>query len=196
MDTKIQKSLPDGLAFEFHTYIHRDRGLIKHFHKNFELIIPLNGICKCTVNDQSFTLSEGECIFLFPFQTHSFDLSGDGAVRRIIFNDHLILTAAQSMKGMIPKNPVFRPDADIRSLILKLMLESFGEDSGQISRITPSEMRMKIKGLLYFFVGDFLPTATLAPAPKTDIAAMDIALYISENYKTNVTLKDIAKQKG
>lgn len=184
------------MAFEFHTYIHKKRGVLKHFHKNYEIITPVSGRCRCKVNDQSYELSVGECIFLFPFQAHEFDLIGEASVQRIIFNDHLILTAAQSIVGMLPKNPFFRPDSQSLSYGLTMLREYFGEDGSPIARITPRETRLKVKGFLYLMVGDFLASATLVPAPKTDVAAMDIALYIAENFKSNVSLKEIAKEKG
>lgn len=196
MDKNVQNNLPISLTFEFHSYIHSERGVIKHFHKNFEIITPLTGICVCKVNDQSFELSPGDCIIFFPFQAHEFDIIGDGSVQRIIFNDHLILTAAQSFAGMVPKDPVFRPEHGALDYGLKMLYSHFGANSGPIARITPMETRLRVKGFLYLLVSYFLGSSTLIPAPKRDLAVMDIALYIAENFKSNVSLKDIAKDKG
>ncbi len=196
MNKSEGQSTPNNLTFEFHSYTHRQHGILKHFHKNFEIITPLEGNCTCTVNDHRFELSVGECIFLFPFQVHEFDLSDNASVQRIIFNDHLILTVAQSIEGMVAQSPVFKPNGDVLDFGLKMLFDNFGENSGLISRITPFEARMRVKGFLYLLVSDFLASTTLVPAPKTDIAAMDIALYIAENFKSNISLKEIAKEKG
>lgn len=185
-----------NLALEFHSYTQRQNRALRQFHKNYEFILPLEGKCVCTVNECRYELSVGECILLFPFQTHELVLAPDASAQRVMFNDHLILTVAQSIEGMIPKNPVFRPKETVLDFGLKLLLDTFGEDSGPISRIAPFEDRIRIKGLLYMLLSDFLASTTLITAPKTDIAAMDIALYITENFKNNISLKEIAKEKG
>lgn len=185
-----------NLAFEFHSYTQRQSGALRQFHKNYEFVTPLEGTCVCTVNEHRYELSVGECILLFPFQTHALELAPNASVQRIIFNDHLILTVAQSIEGMISKNPVFRPEETVLKFGLELLFETFGENSGPISRIAPYEDRIRIKGFLYLLLGDFLDSATLITAPKTDIAAMDVALYITENFQNNISLKEIAKEKG
>ena len=196
MIRKEEHFTSDNLSFEFHSYTQRKSGALRQFHKNYEFITPLEGKCVCTVNEHRYELSVGECILLFPFQVHELELDRNASAQRIIFNDHLILTVAQSVEGMIAKNPVFRPNESVLDFGLKMIFDTFGEDSGPISRITPFENRMRIKGLLYMLAGDFLASTTLITAPKTDIAAMDIALYIAENFKNNISLKDIAKEKG
>ena len=170
----------DNLAFEFHSYTQRQSRAIRQFHKNYELITPLEGNCVCTVNERRYRLSPGECILLFPFQPHELVLAPDASAQRIIFNDHLILTVAQSVEGMIPRDPVFRPTEEVLAFGLKMLFED----------------RMRIKGLLYMLLGDFLASTTLITAPKVDMAAMDVALYIVENFQNNISLKDIAKEKG
>ena len=186
----------DNLAFEFHSYTQRQSRAIRQFHKNYELITPLEGNCVCTVNEHRYRLSPGECILLFPFQPHELVLAPDASAQRIIFNDHLILTVAQSVEGMIPRDPVFRPKEEVLAFGLKMLFDTFGENSLPISRIAPFEDRMRIKGLLYMLLGDFLASTTLITAPKVDMAAMDVALYIAENFQNNISLKDIAKEKG
>ena len=186
----------DNLSLEFHSYTQRQSGIHRQFHKNYELITPLEGRCTCTVNEHRYELSVGECIFLFPFQVLELELAPNSSAKRIIFNDHLILTVIQSIEGMIAKNPVFRPNESILGFGLKLIFDTFGEDSGPIFRIAPFEDRMRIKGLLYMLAGEFLDSATLITAPKTDAVAMDTALYIAENFKNNISLKEIAKEKG
>lgn len=186
----------DNLAFEFHSYTQRQSRAIRQFHKNYELITPLEGKCVCTVNEHRYRLSVGECILLFPFQPHELVLAPDASAQRIIFNDHLILTVAQSVEGMIPRDPVFRPKEEVLDFGLKMLFDTFGENSLPISRIAPFEDRMRIKGLLYMLLGDFLASTTLITAPKVDMAAMDVALYIAENFQNNISLKEIAAEKG
>ena len=168
--TKKESGFTSGnLSLEFHSFIQRQSGVLRQFHKNYECITPLEGKCVCTVNEHRYELSVGECIILFPFQVLELELEPNASVQRIIFNDHLILTVTQSIEGMIPKKPVFRPNESVLDFGLKMIFDTFGEDSGPISRITPFENRMRIKGLLYMLAGDFLASTTLITAPKTDI---------------------------
>ena len=181
---------------EFSTAIYKESGNSRHFQKTFEIIIVLKGTCTCSLNEQTYSLSKGDAIFICPLQAHDFTVGKDSTVRNIIFHEHLILTIQQSLDGRIPQNPVFQI-SDETLLFSSNLLDSFyGSESGPIARIQPYARRMQVKGLLYLLGGEFLNSAILIPEPKTNTVVMNIVQYIADNYRKNISLQDISKDMG
>ena len=187
---------PNTQTAEFYTSIITNGEAPTHFHENFEILIVIDGSASCTVNDQIYTVSKGNALFICPLQLHKFDISDNASARIIGFSDNIILTVSQSLDGRIPKNPVFSIDGDTLEFALNFFDTAFGKKHEMHQRITPYENRIRTKGLLYLLAGEFLKTAELIQMPKSDTVAMDIALYISENYRNNISLKEIAREKG
>ena len=199
MDINTVPKMQSTFNLDIYTSIHNENNspaVIPNFHKNFEMIIVIEGYCECDINGQKHRAKKGEVVFICPLQLHSFTVGENSTVRRITFHHHLILTIYQAIEGKIPKNPIFRPSEKIRELALEFMDSAFGDDSGHVTRIQPFEKRIQTKGVLYMLGGEFFGSAELIPTPKTDTLTMDIAQYISENFRKEISLKDIAKEKG
>ncbi len=189
-------SASDNINIEFHAAVLENDLMPKHFHKNYEIIIAVEGNCDCLTNDKKYRISAGEAFFICPLQMHEIKPGKNSIIWRVNFNDNIILTVSQSIDGRIPKKPNFKLNKNTLSYSIKLLEDTFGKDSTRLERIVPFENRMRIKGMLYIVLADFLDSATLISTPKTDTVAAEIALYISNNYKNNISLKDIAKEKG
>ncbi len=167
-----------------------------HFHKNFEIIVVMEGNCLCTVGGSQYTVTAGEAIFICPFQIHGFTLAKGSLARRITFHEHLILTLSQSLDGMRPRIPVFSLSPLLKDFCLRKIDLFFGTDSGPCGRISPKEIRMQVKGCLYLLGGEFVEKAELFETPSSDTVTMAVAEYISDNFKSDITLHDVAKEKG
>lgn len=167
-----------------------------HFHKNFELLAVIKGECVCAVGGTKYCAKEGEAIFICPFQIHGFTLGEGSRVRRITFHEHLILTLSQTLDGMRPASPIFRLDSSIGELLLTKMNEFFGDGGVICGRITPQDVRMQVKGMLYLIGGDLVKKVELVQTPTADTVVIAVAQYISENFKEDITLCDVAKEKG
>ena len=198
MDKKIHHQFENTVNSEFSTRVYEGteefEGL--HFHKNFEMIVMISGEGFCSVSGLGYTLHEGEAIFICPFQIHEFSLSENSVARRITFHEHLILTLSQSLEGMRPSSPVFYVSPSLKDFCLDKMDNFFGKDSGLCARIRPKEIRMQVKGCLYLLGGEFVQQAQLLPTPTADTVIMAVAQYISENFKGDINLCDVAKEKG
>ena len=196
MDKTTYHQIQSTFNIEFNTSVHQSYTQMAHFHKNFEIIFGIKGSCICFVSGQKYTIHEGEAIFICPFQVHKFDVDADSSIRTVTFHEHLILTLAQSMDGCIPATPLFHTNKDITDFFLQLLSKLFGADSGSIKRITPYQNRLRIKGILYLISADLLDTTELIPMNKTDSVVLEIVKYISLNFKENISLQMIAKDKG
>ena len=198
MGNSLYHQTENTFRSEFSTRIYRGKRdfELMHFHKNFEIILVIKGECLCMLGDREYRLTEGGAIFMCPFQIHGFTLGEDSVVRRITFHEHLILTLSQALDGMRPKVPAFSLSNLLKEFCLNKMDAFFDDDSGMIGRISPREVRMQVKGCLYLLGGEFISKAELIPTPAADTVTMAVAQYIAENFKSDITLNDVAKERG
>lgn len=188
---------PDGIfEKDLSTGIYSSEAVLPHFHQNYELLIALSSGSTVTVGGNSYELSEGEAVFICPFQIHGFTVKEHSVLRRVTFHEHLILTIAQTMKGRIPQDPKFRVNVNILNDFTNYVNKAFGTDIVSVDRITPFQQRMRAKGFLYLIGADMLDSAKLIFPPSTDVVAVEIIKYVAENFRKNISLEEIAKEKG
>ena len=166
-----------------------------HFHKNIEILTVIKGTCHCVVGEQSYVVREGEAIYVKPFQVHSLYVNEGAAVRCVTFSDLLVLTLSKEMEGKKAQSALFRPSAPTVQFFLEQMENLFGHRFGG-KRQVESLKRMRLKGLLYLMGSEFLEQAEFLPSGGSDAIAMDIVQYLSEQYRDDISLRDIAEAKG
>ena len=166
-----------------------------HFHKNMEIVLVIEGTCRCFIGSSSYLLTAGEAIFVLPYQSHGFSVGEGASVRCVTFSGLLILTLAKIMEGTTAQNPVFRPREETARYFLEQMLLVFGRRSGYNRQIPPVD-RMKAKGLLYLLGSEFLESAELVSNGANTSLAAEIVQYLEANYKRDISLHDIADLMG
>lgn len=199
MEKTLYHQLENTFGSEFSTYVYKGESNefeTPHFHKNFELLAVIEGTCTCALGTKEYVLHKGELIFIFPFQIHSFIPDTSASVRRVTFHEHLILTLAHSVEGRCPECPVFRVSDELFEFFNERFELLFGNDGRLYARIQPIDARMQTKGCLYMIGGEFFKTTELIPTPSADAVVMAVAEYISENFKRDISLSDVAKDKG
>ena len=170
-------------------------GHAPHFHKNFELLVVLRGECLCEIGGKSYALRVGDAALIVPFQIHDFTLSEGGEVRRVTFHNHLIWSLDSAMDKKKPKDPVFHPSATVSGFFSEQIETMYGREHVQIRRI-PAKQRMMVKGCLYIVGNEMLNQATLVPLQSADAVMIDVVQYVADHFKGDVSLQDIAKEKG
>lgn len=178
------------------TGIYTDKTVFPHFHKNYELIIALSGSSTVSVGGKTYEINEGEAAFICPFQLHGFNVGSHSLARRVTYHENLILTIAQTLSSRIPQKPVFRVDDNILKNFTLFADGTFGTDVISVNRISPFQQRMRMKGFLYLIGADMLASSELVFPPTTDDIAVEIIKYIAENFRKNISLDEIAKEKG
>ncbi len=166
-----------------------------HFHKNFEILTVISGKCRCEIGNQQYEMSVGDVAFIVPFQIHAFCALENATVRRITFHDHLIWSMSSALDEKKPQNAVFRPTEIVWRFLLEQLQALFGETPCDVRRI-PERQRMMVKGCLYIVGSEFLNQATLVPLRSADALITDVVRYIAEHFRSNITLQDIATEKG
>ena len=185
-----------NIISEFNASVLTAENSIMHFHDKYEIILVAEGSCCLTVGDEKYKIDQGEGAFICPLQIHEVKPHDNSLIWRLNFNHNIILTVAQSIDGRIPKNPKFKIENETLAYVFWLLQSSHGWDGTESRFIAPYDNRIRAKGMLYLILTDFLASAVLISTPKTDAVAMEIALYISNNYNNNISLKDFAREKG
>lgn len=166
-----------------------------HFHMNMEILLCIEGECECFVGNSKYLLLQGDAIFIFPYRIHGFTVGAGASVRCVTFSEFLILTLAKAVEGKTATNPVFHPSEETASYFLSQMLLLFGRRNGYNKQV-PMVSRMKAKGLLYMLLSEFLAEAELISDGGSTTLASEIVQYLSENFKKNISLHDIADSMG
>lgn len=197
MEKGLYHQIENTFNSEFSTCVYHDRELSPpHFHKNFEVLVVIKGYCDCHVGGEEYRVQAGEAVFISPFQIHSFEIGEVSEARRVTFHEHMILSLSQALDGRRPKNPTFCVSDQLTSFFLSLMEGFFGNDSGACVRIAPQHLRMQVKGCLYLLGGELLEKVELVPTPSADAVTMAVTQYIADNFKKDITLRDVARERG
>ena len=183
---------------ELSTYIYNSNSWefnSPHFHKNFELLLVISGSCRYTVGDDTYELLEGDAIFVLPFQVHHFEVGEGASVRSLTFAGALIMTLAKQFEKKKLDCPTFRPSSATAQYFLSGMQELFGTCS-EHNIMVPNAKRMKLKGLLYGMGGEVIEQIRPVDVGGADMVVMDVVDDISDNFKHNVSMHDVAEAKG
>ena len=197
MNDKITFYFESEIDNEFSTGVYSG-GVSRYInlHKNFEMLIVQRGEAICFIDGSEYRVREGEAAFVSPLQLHSFKTLGDSSLRRSNFCENIGLTRSNAIKQKKAENPVFTPKKEDLSYFISEMNELFGEGEISIKRIVPSSRRIKVKGLLYIIESSFLSQAKLVPFTNSKNSVIDIVHFISENYLSDITLRDAASSLG
>ena len=166
-----------------------------HFHKNFELLLVTRGTCRYCIGEEEYAVREGDAILILPFQVHFFTVGEGSEARCVTFSELLILTLARQLSGKKLQSPVFRLSDSVWRFFLDSMDEMFGKCSGYNRRI-PQGKRMRLKGCLYTVGGEALEKTAPVSVGGADMVVMAVVDYIAENFKSNISLRDVAEAKG
>ncbi|MBE6703417.1 MAG: AraC family transcriptional regulator [Ruminococcaceae bacterium] len=166
-----------------------------HFHKNFEILAVIQGECRCEIEGKEYLMRGGDMAFILPFQIHGFCALQGAEVRRVTLHDHLIWSLASALNEKKPCDPTFRPSTIVKQFFLDQLHALFGDKANCVRRI-PEQQRMMVKGCLYIIGSEFLNQAQLEPSRSADALMTDIVQYIANHYKNDISLRDIAIEKG
>ena len=167
-----------------------------NFHKNLEMIVVLDGTCRLYVSSDSYVMKEGEAAFVMPYQIHHFAIEENSHIICTTFHEALINSMHEIIVGARPNTPVFKPSKSTYDYFCCQNYELFGKNSGEIKRIEPDTKRLKVKGLLYTMESEFVEQVSFGKIDDFETVTTNILNYVSENFKENITLKDIAANTG
>lgn len=184
-------------VYEFHTHIcDAHTKSTPNFHKNLELLVVMDGSCTLTVSDRVYIITEGEAAFIMPYQIHHFVVSDGGHISCTTFHESLVNTLYETIKENKPVTPVFVPTKPTYDYFLGQICTLFGKNSGEQRLISPHAKRLKVKGLLYSLESEFIEQVSFDRTGDFENTTTTVLSFVSENFKENISLKDIANRIG
>lgn len=152
-----------------------------HMHHCFEWIMVTEGVMTVEVGEESFTLSAGESVLIFPNQIHSMQTPGHSRHMLCLFSPRLVSAYTEKTAGRIPLDNRFALD---------------GINEADLRRAA-SDNPILLKGLLYTICGRFDESAQYGAAGnRSDMLLCRIFLFVEENYHTDASLSALARRLG
>ena len=152
-----------------------------HMHQCFELAIILDGEMTISVNNETYKVSKGEAVLIFPNQIHSFS-SAKSKHALFIFSSKIVQSFSVKYSGMLPDSARFKPNEHLVSALLEL---------------SEPESIILLKGLLYSISADFEKQVTFrASYSDTENLLMQIFEFIDRNFRSECSLIDVARALG
>ena len=191
-----QKQNTDRVILTTYRYDHSSNAGpigVTHFHKNYEILIPVAGRSDITVEETTYTVRPGEAVLIHPFQPHRLHLGQRSYLWCSAFSARLAGSLDGMLEGTVSGNPVFSPAAGVTQFFLGEMMRCFGS-WGEWNTITP-EQKLAAKACLYAMGSEYLGQSRHfleRSAKKTDRLALAVTGYVAEHFKEGITLRDVA----
>lgn len=168
----------------YNAYTYTDLTWYSHFHKNFELIIGLEGVSTVNVNEKEVELEKGECILVLSNQIHSFRVSKEARVWIVVFSEDFVPEFASFVKNKQGTKATFSLDPIVYRFICENLIERDGS--------------LWVKKACFYAVCDqYLNKVELEERRnKNDHLICRVLDYVAEHYNEPLNLKDIALEFG
>ncbi|MCL2371087.1 MAG: helix-turn-helix domain-containing protein [Firmicutes bacterium] len=151
-----------------------------HVQNSFEFVYVFEGEINVYIGGQSYTLVDGDAIFILPHQIHSYMTTKKSSYFLAIFSPSFVYDYYIVTNGKIVSNPVFRPEQQIITALQAL---------------NPADI-YKTKSCLYNLVHIFDQTVTYQENTNaSDDKFLKKSLnYIERNFMHDASLDGLAKE--
>ncbi len=155
-----------------------------HFHRNYEFIYLFSGKINASIDGAEYVLQSGEFLLVFPNQIHSFTSLEKARARVCIFSPKLVNEFYQANDNLLPKKTITKLSSSVENFLLE--------------NLTKSATRYAVKACLYAVCAEISKNTTFIEqkTPKNFLLAHQLITYISQNYKSTLSLQQIAKDLG
>lgn len=152
-----------------------------HLHNSFEIITVTSGEMTVTVDDNIYTLKQGESVLIFPNQLHSLQ-SSKSKHMLCIFSSELVKSYYSKINKKIPVNNTISTD----HLLIKLL-----------DNILPESSMIEKKGLLYLLCAQFDKSARYKDKNQfSDSLLHKIFEFVEQNYAKDCSLMELSNETG
>ena len=167
-----------------------DFSYIAHLHNDFELIFVSKGEIEMTVENRSTLVKENELALILPSQIHSY---------RTVSESSKVLVAVFA-KDYVPE---FYPAIVNKTVYSNVFRMSDGDRDFFLEKIylaqSVSQNRLWLSVCFSLACAVFLSKATLTESKhesKSKLLLHRMLVYVSEHYRENITLDDMARALG
>lgn len=157
-----------------------DLNFPNHIHSSFEVIISTQGEMEVTVADQKYTVSENECVLVFPNQIHEIKTENHAKHLVLIFSPQLVRAFSKKFEAYVPVNNKFNLD----EYHIK-----------KIAELDNKKSTLELKGLLYSICGEFDKNAEYIEFKGDGQNLLfKIFKFVENNYKGKCSLYELANE--
>lgn len=156
-----------------------------HFHKNYEIAYVISGKALFSVNGRLQTLKEGDFALCLSNEIHSVKTLENSRIWVGVFSEDFVHEFKKRIEGKTGKDFRFRCGDAVNSFLTKNLINGKNDDI------------LLLKSCLYALTSEFLRQVELIPRDNRRGNLMsEIAAYIAENYRKNISLKSLATHLG
>lgn len=172
-------------GYAYNTVIYRNIDYDPHFHTNFEVIYLFSGRVDAVIGGRPLTLTEGDMAICLSNEIHEYKTVGESHCWVTVFSGNFVPEFERRVRGKRAENSRVYCSEVAMSFLKEGFLKEDTEDHFLIS------------SGLSLICGEFLKKATLVKREsKEDSKINEITDYLSENFKTPITLSDTASALG
>ncbi len=156
-----------------------------HFHKNYEIAYVISGKALYSVNGRQVTLEEGDFALCLSNEIHSVKTLDNSRIWVGVFSEDFVHEFKKRVGGKTGVDFRFRCSESIKLFLLENLIYGKNDDI------------LLLKACLYALTGEYLRQTVLTERDDRRGSIMsEIAAYIAENYKKNISLKTLATHLG
>ncbi|MBQ4516525.1 MAG: helix-turn-helix transcriptional regulator [Clostridia bacterium] len=151
-----------------------------HVHSHIEFAYITDGCLNVTIGENNLELVCGDMAIIMPYEIHSYKPTGDSKAFIIACPPNYFSEYKEILSGKVFVPPYTKFCASQNAIISEIIENDFKDD-------------LKKKALIYCSLSDFLNSCELQNKKSFEYDLYRKAIvYISENYKENLTLKKTA----
>lgn len=177
----------------FNAYWYNNRSWEPHFHKSYEFLYMKSGTLKARVAGGEYLLKAGDCLFIFPYQSHSFE-PADAVYFVALFSDTWVPVFRNLTDGNEPVSPQFNLSPEVLSYLTTALMPS-QEFTGKAYKLE-NGTKLGIKAALYALCDAFLQQAEMLKRRKNTELVLKILNYMETHYSENLTLDSVSTALG
>lgn len=170
---------------KFHYELHREiYNMTSHLHYFVEICVLLEGEMEITVNGRSEVAKSGQCIFIQPFQEHSYHSEIENVFAIYAFSSSFIAEFMSRTEGTIGEKAVF----DLSELTLDILKERL---------ISERDFSFyNIKACLYLMLTDYTKQVKFVSGGVSSNVFDNLVYYLNNNYDKPCSLYETANALG
>ena len=170
---------------KFHYELHREiYNMTSHLHYFVEICVLLEGEMEITVNGRSEVAKSGQCIFILPFQEHSYRSERENVFAIYAFSSSFIASFMKKTEGTIGERAVF----DLSELTLEIVKDRL------VSKRDFSFYN--IKACLYLMLNDYTSQVKFINGGVSNSVLDKLVYYLNNNYSGSCSLLETASAIG
>jgi AraC-like DNA-binding protein len=171
--------------YNYNIFIYDNVNYTHHFHKNYEIAYVLSGKALYSVNGRLQTLNEGDFALCLSNEIHSVKSLENSRVWIGVFSEDFVHEFKKRIDGKAGVDFKFRCSESANSFLLDNLINNKTDDI------------LLLKACLYTLTSEFLRQVELtARNDRRGSLMAEIAAYIAESYKKNISLKTLSAHLG